>query len=382
MKIVRFISRILVGVLFMFSGFIKGVDPWGSAYKFKEYFEALGMEALAPYAMQISVLLIAGEFIVGFCIMFGFKIKIASWASLLLMLIFLPLTLWLAVSNKVSDCGCFGDAIKLSNWETFYKNVIIMIPTLLIFFQRNRFKSPFSCGIQWIFSGLGALIISGIMYYSYAHLPLIDFLPYKKGADLKALMTVPDDAPKDVYEQFITLHDTTTGKDIEVTVSAYTNDSTYWGEGTIYKYVSISEARLVSEGAKPAIHDFTINTSTGENLLDSVLHFKEYAFLFIAKKTEEANTENIKIVNDIARFASEKNYIFMGVTSSVKEHTDSFIVATQAPYLFYTCDETTLKTMIRSNPGLFLLKDGVVVGKWHYNDIPTVDEIKSEFSIK
>ncbi len=379
MSIVRLISRILVGLLFMFSGFIKGVDPWGSAYKFKEYFEALGMEALAPYALQISILLIAGEFIVGFCIMFGFKLRLASWASLFLMLIFLPLTLWLAVSNKVSDCGCFGDAIKLTNWQTFYKNVIIMIPTLLIFIQRNRFKSIFSCGKQWLFSGIGAFIICGIMYYSYAHLPLIDFLPYKKGASLTALMTVPEGAPKDEFEQFIKLKDTTSGKEIEVTVTAYTNDSTYWGTGTKYKYLSISEARLVKEGAKPAIHDFTINDSKGENLLDSVLHFKKYAFLFIAKKVEEADKENIKRVNELARFATEKNYIFMGITASLKEQSNAFIVETQAPYIFYTCDETALKTMIRSNPGLIVLKNGVVVEKYHYNDIPTVEEFKKNF---
>ena len=382
MKIVRIVSRILVGLVFIFSGFLKAVDPWGTNIKFEEYFEALGMHFFIPYAFEIAVFLILAEFIVGFCLLFGFKMRLASLGSLLFMLIFLPLTLWLAVSNKVTDCGCFGDFIKLTNWETFYKNVIIMIPTLIIFIQRKRFKSIFNCGKQWLFSGVGLLIIVIIIWYSYAHLPLIDFLPYKVGTDLKAQMTIPEGFPKDEYEQFIKLKDTTSGKDIEVTVTAYTNDSAYWGTGTKFKYLSISDARLVKEGYKPPIKDFTMNNALGENILDSVLNFNDYAFLFISKKVEKANIENIKNVNDLARFAASKNFIFLGLTASLKEDINAFIVSTQAPYTFYTCDETTLKTAIRANPGIILLKKGVVVAKWHYNDIPTVDEFKNEFKIK
>jgi uncharacterized membrane protein YphA (DoxX/SURF4 family) len=381
MKIVRIISRILIGLVFVFSGFVKAVDPWGTNIKFEEYFEALGMHLLIPYAFEIAVLLIVAEFIVGFCLLFGLKMKLTSWGLLLFMLIFFPLTLWLAISNKVTDCGCFGDFIKLSNWGTFYKNVIIMIPTLIIFFQRNKYKSIFGCGKQWLFSGIGILIVGFIIWHSYAHLPLIDFLPYKVGTDLKSQMTVPEGYPKDVYEQFIKLKDTTSGNEIEVTVTAYTNDSTYWGTGTKYKYLSISEAKLVKEGYKPPIHDFTINNENGKNILDSVLNFDEYAFIFVSKKVEKANIDNIKKVNELAKYAASKNYIFLGLTASLKEQINAFIVATQAPYLFYTCDETTLKTAIRANPGIILLKKGVVVAKWHYNDIPTVEEFKNEFKI-
>lgn len=382
MKILRLICRLLVGAVFMFSGFIKAVDPLGSAYKFKEYFEALGIEWLAPYALAFSFIMIAAEFIVGFCLFFGFKLRLSTWGALLLMLFFLPLTLWLAISNKVSDCGCFGDAIKLSNWQTFYKNVIIMIPTLVLFIQQKRFKPFLSCGKQWIFTGVGALIISGIMWYSYAHLPLIDFLPYKVGTNLVEKMKVPDNMPKDVYEQFITVKDTTLNKTIEITVDTYSNDSTYWGTGTKYKYVSISEPKLVKKGYETPIHDFSINTSDGTNILDSVLEIDNFTFILVLKKVEEANISNIEQINNLANWAKSKNLLFLGLTSSLEQEINSFINSTKTPFEYYTCDETTLKTMIRANPGLIVLKKGTIVAKWHNNDIPSPEEFEKNYITK
>jgi len=280
-RILIFISRIFAGAVFMFSGFTKAVDPWGSAYKFKEYFEALGMEAFIPYALTFSIILIGVEFIVGFCLFFGLKFQLATWGALLFMLLFLPLTLWLAISNKVSDCGCFGDFIKLTNWQTFYKNVIIIVPTLVLFIFQKRGKPYCSCLKQWLLSGIGVIIIVITMWYSYAHLPLIDFLPYKIGNNISEMMKTLDGMSKDEYEQFITLKDTSTNKTIEISVNKYSGDSTYWGAGTKYKYISISEAKLVREGYKSPIHDLTINTASGENILDSVLAIDNYTFIII-----------------------------------------------------------------------------------------------------
>jgi uncharacterized membrane protein YphA (DoxX/SURF4 family) len=382
MKILRLICRLLVGAVFMFSGFIKGVDPLGSTYKFKEYFEALGMEWLAPYAFAFSVIMIGAEFLVGFCLFFGFKLRLSTWGALLLMLFFLPLTLWLAISNKVSDCGCFGDAIKLTNWETFYKNVIIMIPTLVLFIQQKRFKPFLSCGKQWIFAGVGAFIIAGIMWCSYAHLPIIDFLPYKVGTNLADKMKVPANMPKDVYEQFIIVKDTITNKNIEITVDTYSNDSTYWGTGTKYKYVSISEPKLVKKGYESQIHDLTINTENGENILDSVLAIEDYTFILVSTKLKKANTSNIKEINDLASWAVSENLMFIGLTSSLQEEINTFITSTKSTYLFYTCDEITLKTMIRANPGLIVFKKGIIVAKYHSNDIPSPEKFEKDFLTK
>lgn len=381
-RILIFISRIFVGAVFLFSGFIKAVDPWGSAYKFKEYFEALGIEVLVPYALTFSIIMISAEFIIGFCLFFGLKFRLATWGAMLLMLFFLPLTLWLAISNKVSDCGCFGDFIKLSNWQTFYKNVIIMIPTILLFIFQKRAKPYCSCIKQWLLSVIGVGIVALVIWYSYAHLPLIDFLPYKVGNNITEMMKIPEGMPKDEYEQFITLKDTTTNKSIEIPVSKYSADSIYWGTGTKYKYISISEAKLVKEGYKTPIHDFTINTSNGANILDSILELNGYTFMLVSTKLEKANTNNIKQINELARWASSKNYLFFGLTSSLKEDIKKFMISTQTPFMIYSCDETTLKTIIRANPGIVLLKKGTIVAKWHYNDIPTPGEFEKTYLTK
>jgi len=379
LRIVTIILRLLVGVFFMFSGFIKAVDPLGSAYKFKEYFEALQITWLVPYALTFSVILISAEFIVGFCMFFGVKLKLANWGALLLMLFFIPLTLWLALSNKVTDCGCFGDAIKLTNWQTFYKNIILVVPILFLLIIQKHHKPYCNCRIQWLISFSGLFFVLYVIWYSYTHLPLIDFLPYKVGNNLKEMMKVPAGMPKDEYEQFITLKDTTINKTIEIPVSKYTNDSTYWCGGTKYKYISISEAKLVKEGYKSQIHDFTINTSKGTNLLDSILELKNYTFILISTKLEKASLKNIKEINELARRASTNDMLFIGLTSSLNEDINKFMTSTQTPFMIYTCDETTLKTIIRANPGILLLKDGVIKAKWHYNDIPTIDEFKKEF---
>lgn len=374
MKIVSTISRILAGLIFMFSGFVKGVDPMGSAIKFQEYFDAMGMSFLTEFSFPVSIMLIALEFIAGFSLFFNLKIRYGAWCSLLLMIFFLPLTLWLAVTDKVSDCGCFGDAIKLTNLETFYKNVIIMIPVVIVFLRRNKIRPLLTCRVQWIASFAGLLVISFFIWYSLAHLPFIDFLPYKKGANLAELMKVPEGYPKDEYEQFIKLKDTVANKEIEITVTEYSNDSTYWGEGTKYRYISISEARLVKKGYTPLIHDFTITTSEGENLIDSVLGFDGYSFVFVSPKLEKANIGNMALFNNLAVFSQQNNFIFLGITSSLKSTVDSFAVKHKLVFPVHSCDETTLKTIIRSNPGLLLLKKGVVVDKWHYNDVPDVEE--------
>jgi len=382
MKIIRFTGRILVGLVFIFSGFVKAVDPWGTTYKFEEYFEALGLEAIVPYAFGFAVVMIAIEFIVGYCLLLGVKMRLSSWLALLLMLFFLPLTLWLAVSNKVSDCGCFGDAVKLTNWETFYKNIITMLLVLFIFIQQKRFKPYCSCSKQWLLSGIGIGIVAFIMWHSYAHLPLIDFLPYKVGNNITEMMKIPDGMSKDEYEQFITLKDTTLNKTIEIPVDTYSRDSTYWGTGTKYKYISISEAHLVKEGYKSPIHDFTINTASRINILDSVLELDNYTFILISTKLENANLSNIKTINNLARWASNKKFLFIGLTSSLREDINKFIISTQTPYMIYGCDETALKTIVRANPGIILLKKGTIVAKWHYNDIITPEEFEKQYLTK
>ncbi len=376
MKLVRNISRIFVGLVFVFSGFVKAVDPWGTAYKNNDYLLAMGLESIVSLSFALAVLLIAAEFLVGFSLIFNVNTKLASWGALIFMIIFTPLTLWLAIANPVSDCGCFGDAVKMTNWQTFYKNVIILALALIVFTQRNKFFNSFlSRNWQWAISGFGLVIVSAIMWYSYRHLPLIDFLPFKEGNYLPALMEIPPDAPKDEYAQFITLQDTTTGQNIEIDINTYTTDSTYWGTGTKYKYVSMTEPKLIKKGYEPPIYNFTIYDKDNNNYIDSALHYQGYVFLFTSPKLEIASAKNIDNIINLYYWATQNNHRFFAITASTKEKIDTFTVQHNIPFPFYMCDETTLKSMVRSNPGLMLLKKGTVVKKWSYIDFPNTEEL-------
>lgn len=376
MKVLRNISRIFVGLVFLFSGFVKAVDPWGTAIKFNDYFFAMGLEAFVPYTFVLGVIMIAAEFIIGFSLITCVKVKLASLGALIFMLLFTPITLWLAIKNPVSDCGCFGDAIKLTNWQTFYKNIVIIVPTVFIFLQAKKFNSKFSNMMQWNIAGVGLLIVGFIMWYSYVHLPIIDFLPYKEGTHLPDLIKIPENAPKDEYAQMITLKDTTSEKEIQIDINTYTNDSTYWGTGTKYKYVSISEPKLIKKGYTPPIHDFNIFDKENNNYIDTALNFKSYVFIFISPKLEKASHTNIENIIALYYYCLKNNYLFYALTASIQKDMDTFIVENKLPFTFYMCDETTLKSIVRSNPGLMLLKNGTIIKKWSYFDFPNIVEIE------
>lgn len=379
MKIVGIIARIIIGLVFVFSGFVKGVDPWGSAIKLNDYFTAFGWDFMLPYSFFIGSLMNVAEFIIGFSLLIGVKVKLGSLGALIFMAIFTPLTFYLAIANPVSDCGCFGDAIKMTNWETFYKNIFITALVLLVFFRRKKFKPLASCTKEWMIVSVGLAIIVFTTWYSYSYLPIIDFLPYKKGNNIPALMTVPEGYPTDKYDQFITLNDTSTGKNIDVTVDVYSNDSTYWGMGTKYKYVSISEPKLVSKGYQPPIHDFTIvSYMDGVDLTDIILADSSYSFLLVSYKLPKADVSHLKEIDELARWAFSQGYRFICLTSSTGEDLASFKEKYNPPYDFYMTDETTLKTMIRANPGLVLLKSGTIIDKWSQNAIPTPDQLQKE----
>jgi len=380
MRTLSVIIRILTGLVFVFSGFVKGVDPWGSGIKLGDYFTAFGWEGMIPFAYFLGSLLNVAEFLIGFCLVFGFRIKLASLGAVIFMLIFLPLTLYLAIYNPVSDCGCFGDAIKMSNWQTFYKNIFISAFVAFVFIRRKHFKSWISIKAEWLGAVTGLLIIIGVSWYSYSYLPLIDFLPYKVGNHLPSLMKIPDGMPADKYEQFISLKDTTTGKDIQVTVDTYSNDSTYWGQGTKYKYISISEPKLVQKGYQPPIHDLTIvSAADGTEITEDVLNDSSYSFLMISYKISKASTSNMSEFEAIAKYAASKGYRFICMTSSTNDDIDKLYTEFSPSYPFYQTDETTLKSMIRSNPGLILIKGGTVIDKWSHNALPLPEELEKNY---
>lgn len=369
MKSIKHIARYIVGLTFIFSGYVKGIDPWGSAYKFTDYLNAFEWEPLIALAFPLGVLLSFAEFAIGVALIFKLFMRFTSWMALLFMGFFTLLTLYIAIENPVTDCGCFGDAVKLSNWATFYKNLIFIGLTIYIFILRKKFKNKNGFILPLSFSLMTVVVYFYFVVYSYNHLPIIDFRPYKVGTNIPAAMQTPADAPKEVYETIFQYKNKKTGKIKEF------NEKNYpWQDTLKWEYVS-SDSRLVQEGYVPPIHDFVMETEYGEDVKDFFLYDEGYTFILVAYNLEKTNKEHFAKINDLANYAMENNMHFIGMTSSVRDEINWFSSETDTGFEWFNCDEITLKTIIRANPGLLLIKKGTIIGKWHYNDIPDIEKI-------
>ncbi len=369
-NVIIFVSRILTGAVFIFSGTVKAVDPTGTQIKFEDYFAAMGLDALSPFALFFSLIMNAAEIIIGIMLFFNMLPKIASYGALILMLIFTPLTLWLATANPVSDCGCFGDAIKLSNWQTFGKNVIILGLLLILFFNRKQLRSSSSKSVQYITGAIAVTAAFGFQFYNLRNLPVIDFRPYKEGTNIAEKMIIPPGAPKDEYKTALYYKNIKTGKVNEFTLeNAPYEDSLNWEFDTT---ISV----LIKKGYEPPIHDFKVTTLQGIDITNFVLNDPNPTFILISYDLLQANLSDTAAFNRVKRFAKSKNKQFVCITGSGE--TDIDMVRSQLPeYLrFFNADKKVLKTMIRSNPGLILMKKGVIIKKWHYRNIPTLKELE------
>ena len=376
MKTLAHISRILVGITFIFSGFVKGIDPWGSAYKFTDYFNAMGLDWLIWAAFPLGVILSFAEFAIGVALLWNVFIRFFSWLALLFMAFFLPLTLWIALKNPVTDCGCFGDALVISNWETFYKNVVLIILAIIVFSKRKTLAETRKGKAGHILAGVFTLVYIVLVVYSYKHLPIFDFRPYKVGVNIPEAMSYPEDAEQDVYENIFYYRNKNTGE-----VEKFSEDDYPWQDTVNWEFDN-TESILVQEGYHPPIHDFTITTPDDENIIDFFIYDENYVFMVIAYNLEKSNTEAQPQINQLAKWAIENNFSFIGLTSTLFDNSQEFAEEHNVPYEFFNCDEITLKTIIRSNPGMVVLKNGTIVGKWHYNDIPTPEEFQNEFMNK
>jgi len=373
MKVIKHIARVLLGITFVFSGFVKGIDPWGFAYKFTDYFHAMSIEWMIWSAFPLAFLLAFAEFTIGVALLFNTFIRLFSWLALLFMAFFLPLTLWVAIKNPVTDCGCFGDALVISNWETFYKNIVLMIFALIVIKYRNDISGFPGKKVGFVLSSAAVAAYIAIVFYSYNHEPVLDFRPYKVGVNIPEAMKTPDNAPKEIYENTFFYKNKTTGE-----VQKFTEQNYPWQDTVNWVYDNM-ESKLIQEGYKPPIHDFSIQSSEGEDVKDFFLYDKNYVFMLVAYNLEKSSRNPQEKINELAGWATENGLAFICLTSSLTDQSDAFKDETGAPYEFFNCDEITLKTIIRSNPGLIVIKDGTVVGKWHYNDIPSPEEFKEEF---
>ena len=319
LKLITQITRVFVAAMFIFSGFVKLVDPIGSQYKFQEYFSesVLNMEFLIPYALPFSILLIIAEILLGVMLLIGYKAKFTVRSLFILTVIFLFLTWYSAFYNKVTDCGCFGDAIKLSPWETFYKNIILIVLIVFLLFKIDIIKNLFSERIGKVITFLSLAVFLFIVQHVLTHLPIIDFRAYAIGKNIP--------------------------------------------EGMKYK----------DDGKIPPVHDFMLEDS--QNDLAPEILAKEKVMLIIVYNLEKSDVDGFPAIKEVANKAIKKGYTVYGVSASFE---DDLILAQNKynlPFEFLFCDETTLKTMIRANPGVMILNKGTVTQKLNWIDIEDVE---------
>jgi hypothetical protein len=366
MKTIRLFSRIITGLVFIFSGFVKAVDPLGSAYKFSDYFQAFHLDFLKLFGLPLAFLLFTAEFITGVSIITGLRQKTGIYGALILILIFTPLTFVLALTNPVSDCGCFGDAIHLTNWETFGKNIILLIMILILFSGRKAVRNVLITSAEWIILITVSIAFILFSFYNVKYLPVIDFLPYKTGAIIKEKMKVPEGAQSDQYA--VTFIYEKEGLKKEFTLNNYPASDTTW------KFVE-QKSKLIKKGYVPPIHDFSIVTAMNEDITDVVLSDTSYSLLMVTKKLGEAKAKYLSDGFELGRSCVASGISFYILTASGEEDIKKY----ENGLKFCNTDETTLKTMLRSNPGYMLIKEGKIVGKWSWAEL---GELRNLLNIK
>ena len=359
--------RLVLGAVLVFSGYVKAVDPMGTLYKLQDYLTALNLSGMVPQWLLLvaAVALAALEFCLGIFILFAIRRRLVSRVTLAFMVVMTLITIWLATTNPIKDCGCFGDAVYLTNVQTLIKNLVLFACAFIIAsspLSMVRFISPTN---QWIAINFTILYILATSAYSLYTIPPFDFRPYHVGANIQKGMEIPKGAKQPQYETTFILKKN--GVEKEFTLNNYP-DSTW-------TFVD-SKTVLTDAGYVPPIHDFSI--MDGENDITSkVLNAPGYTFLLISPDLTRADDSHFGDVDRIYEYATEHGYHFYGLTASTNDAVERWRALTGAEYPFYTMDMTTLQTIIRSNPGLLLLKRGTIIGKWSHNNLPGQQELSA-----
>ena len=370
MRLVKNLCRIIVGIVFIYSGFVKGIDPLGSDYKFTDYFNAFGMGWMNATTLFFSFALSLVEFLIGIALLFNLWVSRMAWGSLLFMFFFTPLTLVSALTNPVSDCGCFGDATLLTNWQTFWKNIILLLLAIMIFVYRKEYKSSLPLVGQFSFLALAGAGMLCLSVYCYRHLPVLDFRPYAVGKNITEGMRLPEGTEPDQYEVTLKYKNKQTGE-----VQSFTEENYPWQDTLNWEYESSSE-RLVKKGYITPIHDLVIEHPTLGNITEEILEDDNHTILAVAYNLTQSDMQYQPAINRLAEYAQEKGIRFYGLTSSSERDIETYKKRYHVPYEFCTADEIQLKTMIRSNPGVIILREGTILDKWAGKDVPDVKELQ------
>ena len=363
--------RFLLGATFVFSGFVKAIDPIGTQYKLQDYISAVSMGGIVPDIVTLlaSVALSALEFSLGVFVLFAIRRHLVSKILVAFMAVMTLITVWIALFNPVKDCGCFGEALRLTNVQTLLKNIVLLAASVVVAWRPLRMYRFLSRSTQWIAINYTILFVLLLSAHCLYHLPLIDFRPYHIGMNIKKGMEIPAGAPQPEFETTFILQKNGVKK--EFTLDNYPDSS--------WQFVD-SKTVQTKEGYVPPIHDFSIQKADGDDITDSVLTAKGYIFLLVSPHLEQADDSNFGDIDLLYEYCQERKIPFYCLTASTKKDIDHWADITGAEYPFCFTDETTLKTIIRSNPGLLLLKDGTIIRKWSHNDLPSSSSLNAPLS--
>ena len=372
LKMIVNLCRIIVAVTFIFSGFVKAIDPIGTQYKLHDYLGAIGMAGILPNwtLLAVAVFLAAIEFCIGIFLLFAIQRRLISKLTVAFMAFMTMVTVWIVVADPVKDCGCFGDALHLTNTETLIKNIVLLVCSLAIMYRPLAMFRFVSKSNQWIVTNytiVFILVSSGLSLY---YLPIFDFRPYHIGVNIPRGMEIPKGAKLPQFKTTFIMEKNGLRK--EFTLDNYPDAS--------WKFID-SKTVQTSEGYIPPIHDFSItDNKTGLDLTNNVLSHKGYTFLLIAPHLETADDSNFGDIDRLYEYAQSYDIPFYCLTASTTKAIKRWIDLTGAEYPFCITDEAVLKTIIRSNPGLLLLKDGTIINKWSHNNLPNEAKLSRPIS--
>ncbi len=355
--IVGSISRTLLAITFLFSGFVKAIDPLGTTYKIEDYLHAFGgwFVQLDILAYPTAIALIAFEFLLGFCMLFNIRTQITAWLAFAMMLFMTPLTLYIAIENPVSDCGCFGDAIVLSNWATFWKNIVLLVLVIILLLTKRYIPQLFVGTAEGGLFTFGILGLLAIILVSQLTLPFIDFRPYKIGNHIPTLMEYPEDAEPDTYETTFTYIQN--GVEQDFTLENYPKDDSTW--------VFVRQnTKLIKKGYEPPIHDFEIMDYDFNDITDEILTSEEPITLIIMYDLAKADTKQLAKVETL--WEKGNCHILTGSTSDeIEAFCTEHFTNSDIEYAFCATDPVTLKTIVRANPGVIVVQNGVIIDKYN-----------------
>lgn len=425
MKMLVSICRVLVGSLFIVSGLIKANDAVGFAYKLEEYFSPDVLSWLTwmePYAYPLAVFICIAEIVVGLAVLLGAKMRLASWSLLLMIVFFTFLTFYSAFFNKVTDCGCFGDALKLTPWGSFYKDLILLVLIIPIFLWRGKIKlnngtediaygaaslviiaifclmvlnntwafpiwftmallavsllvkSLVKGNAEWLMAGAATVLCAGFSYYTHAHLPIKDFRPYAVGKSITEGMKTAEElglqAPE--YANVYIMKRLSTGEEFEMYSTEYMEQRA-WEDTTLKLVEALDEQVKLSDGYEPPVHDFVFYDENGNDVTEKVLAGKR--LLVVAYDLSKSELSIQPALAELANGVQRGGGVVVGLTSTGWEDIEAFRHEHAHAFPYMQGDGTTLKTIVRSTPGLVALDNGTIIGKWHYNDMPSAEEL-------